>query len=75
MIVILLALFIVSLEARLKISSEWAGGFTADLEIPINKQTTGGWDLELAFKVDVIIDVRIHFPSLAYNYFFLDDIL
>lgn len=67
LIVILLALFIVSLEARLKVSSEWAGGFTADLEIPITKQTTGGWDLELAFKVDVIIDVRNHFASLDYD--------
>ena len=63
LVLIFLTLIIAGLEAKLRIDTQWPGGFQGGLEIPIKEDLADGWEVELVFKNRVKVDVRPSFRS------------
>jgi hypothetical protein len=54
----LIFLVTVSLEGKLRVDSEWGGGFYATINIPVTRNVTDDeWELEVRFDQPVTIDV------------------
>ena len=57
LVLIFSAFLIACLEAKLRIDTQWPGGFQGGLEIPIEEDLADGWEVELVFKNRVKVDV------------------
>lgn len=57
--IIVFALAIGLIKARLRVDKQWSGGFQGAIEIPIINQINNGWELEIRFDRPVTVDVSL----------------
>jgi hypothetical protein len=55
------ALIVVTIEGKLRVTSEWSGGFYGTIDIPVTRNVTDDeWQITVRFDQPVTLDV-IHY--------------